>query len=61
MKNIGEQLNPQEVEDMIKEADQDQDGRITYEGIHSSCQSIVKFENNNIMFYEDQMKTIVSL
>ena len=32
MKNIGDQLNAKEVEDMIKEADHDQDGRITYDG-----------------------------
>ena len=34
MKNIGDQLTAQEVEDMIKEADHDQDGRISYEGNH---------------------------
>ena len=32
MRNIGDQLTPQEVEDMIKEADHDSDGRITYDG-----------------------------
>lgn len=32
MKSLGENLTPEEVEQMIKEADIDQDGEINYEG-----------------------------
>ena len=32
MKKIGDQLSAAEVEDMIMEADQDEDGRISFEG-----------------------------
>ena len=32
MSNLGEQLSAQEVEDMIREADSDGDGRVSYEG-----------------------------
>ena len=37
MKKIGDQLSSTEVEEMIKEADADQDGRITYEGQSGAC------------------------
>ncbi len=32
MRNIGEKLTEEEIEEMIKEADQDEDGQISYDG-----------------------------
>ena len=37
MRNIGAQLTEEEIEEMLREADQDQDGRISYEGIYQSA------------------------
>ena len=45
MANLGEHLTDEELDEMIKEADMDGDGKINYEGM------LVVKENKNFPFY----------
>ena len=35
MQNIGDQMTEDEIDDMLNEADQDSDGKISYEGVYA--------------------------
>lgn len=47
MSQLGENLTLEEVHSMIREADQDGDGRINYKGIHNISKSIKSIQIRN--------------
>lgn len=40
MQNLGEKLEPEEIQSMIDEADQDGDGQINYEEFYTMMKSV---------------------
>ena len=40
MQNLGEKLEPEEIQSMIDEADQDGDGQINYEEFYNMMKSV---------------------
>lgn len=55
MTNLGEKLTDEEVDEMIHEADVDNDGKVDYEGISYCCNTVYLKAALSQIFHEIQI------
>ena len=53
MQHLGERLSDIEVDDMLKEADRGNNGRVFYQGIHTNRRPFISFVIRSFILYTE--------